>query len=83
MSDKMPNYFVEQQRLKADIAGQKANIAKQYLDIMEMADRKQRLLDNIEAAKLAVKDKMDRLKGLEQEHGALSPDEFDKTIGEI
>lgn len=83
MSDRMPNYYVEQHRLKSEILDQQSTISKQYLQIFEMVDRKQRLVENIAAAQAAIIDKETRLKSLEDQHGALSESEFIKMVGDV
>lgn len=72
MSDVMPNYAVARQRLKAQIAQQQATIAQQWLDILEMADRKARHMENINAAESAIEEYQEQLKSLEDEHGKLT-----------
>jgi chromosome segregation ATPase len=69
--DATPNWRVEMQRLRKTIAEQHANIERQKLEIMEMADRKRRHEENIEAANKAIKEMEANLKSLENEHGAL------------
>ena len=80
MADKLPNYFVEQQRIKTEIANQRSTIARQYLEIMEMSDRKSRILENIEAAQAVIDDREQKLQGLINEHGSLNELEFLQTI---
>jgi chromosome segregation ATPase len=69
MADAMPNYQVEQLKLVAQIAGLKANIARQTLEIAEMEDRKARYIENIASTKESITEYEKQLKGLEQEHG--------------
>lgn len=76
MADVRPNYLLEQARIKAQIAQQEATIAEQWLGIMEMADRKDRYTNNIEAASKAISDLKEQLKSLETEHGALTEEKL-------
>lgn len=69
MSDVMPNYEVEKQRLRSQIATLRANIERQRLEIMELEDRKSRALENIEATEKAIKEYEKQLRGLEETHG--------------
>ena len=77
MSDVMPNYKVEQQRLRAQVAEQQAAIARQTLAILEMADRKARHLENIAGAQRAIEQFQEQLAGLEETHGRLTSEEVD------
>lgn len=83
MGDKLPNYLVEQQRLKCEILAQQAAASKQYLEILEMVDRKERLLNNIEATLKSIKEKQDRLTSLEETHGKLDDAEFLDVVGGV
>jgi protein subunit release factor B len=69
MADVMPNYQVECQRIRTQIASLKANIERQKLEIMEMEDRKRTSLENIEATKKAISEYKVQLKELEEAHG--------------
>jgi protein subunit release factor B len=69
MADAMPNYQVECQRLRMQIASLKANIERQKLEILEMEDRKRTALENIEATKKAISEYKIQLKELEEAHG--------------
>lgn len=69
MADVMPNYNVESQRLRSQIAALKANIERQKLEIMEMQDRERTTLENIEATKKSVAECRIQLKELEETHG--------------
>jgi len=71
MADVMPNYQLEQQRLRFQIVTQEQAIEKNKLDIMEMEDRKQRHLENMNAAKDAIAGYKKSLASLEQAHGKL------------
>lgn len=80
MADSAPNYKVEQQRLRAQRIAQLANIEKQRLDILEMADRCRRHLDNIASAEAAIGEIDKKLAGLETTHGALTDKELDAAV---
>lgn len=54
MADVTPDYKVSQQRLVAQISAQRTQVENQKLAIMELADRKRRHEENIEAAKRAI-----------------------------
>ena len=49
MDDKEPNYMVEKQRLVSSIAGLRANVERQRLEILELDDRKAKNEENIQA----------------------------------
>ena len=83
MADVMPNYQVEIQRLRSQILDLQTTIQKQVLSILEMKDRKMKLLENIVATKKAVLDYQEKLKGLEATHGGLSEAEIQKMLDEI
>lgn len=83
MADSMPNYQVEIQRLRAQISDQKSTIQKQVLSILEMTDRKTRLLENILATKKSIIDYTEKLRVLEEAHGGLSEDDIQKIIDAV
>lgn len=83
MSDVMPNYQVEMQRLRSQILDLQATIQKQILTVLEMADRKAKLLENIAATKKAIVDYEVKLGGLEKTHGSASNVELDKLMALI
>ena len=83
MADSMPNYHVEIQRLRAQILDQQATIQKQVLSILEMTDRKARLLENIAATKKSIIDYTEKLQVLEQTHGGLSEADINKIIDSV
>ena len=83
MADSMPNYQVEIQRLRAQISDQKSTIQKQVLSILEMTDRKARLLENIAATKKAIIDYTEKLRVLEEAHGGLSEADIQKIIDAV
>lgn len=76
MADVMPNYKVEQQRLRARIAEQRAQIEGQTLAILEMADRKARHEGNIDAARRAIEEMETQLASLAEAHGELTSKEI-------
>lgn len=83
MADVMPNYQVEIQRLRSQILEQQATIQKQVLTVLEMKDRKERLLENIRATKKSVVDYKQKLEQLEKAHGGLSEDDIQKLIDAV
>ncbi len=83
MADVMPNYQVEIQRLRSQVLDQKASIQKQVLSILEMTDRKKRILENIAATKRAIVEYTEKLKSLEEAHGGLSEEEIQKIIDAV
>jgi hypothetical protein len=83
MADVMPNYQVEIQRLRSQILDQQATIQKQILSILEMTDRKTRLLENISATKKSIVNYKQKLSELEKSHGGLSEDDIQKLIDAV
>jgi hypothetical protein len=83
MADSMPNYQVEIQRLRSQIHDQRATIEKQVLSILEMTDRKTRLLENIVATKKSIVDYTGKLTQLEKTHGGLSEQDIQKLIDAV
>ena len=83
MADVMPNYQVEIQRLRSQILDQQATIQKQILAILEMTDRKMRLLENISATKKSIVDYNKKLEELQKNHGGLSEDDIQKLIDAV
>lgn len=77
MADVTPNYRLEQQRLRSQIAAQRANIERQRLDILEMADRLQRHEANIAASEQAIAEMERQLLQLEETHGLLTEARFE------
>ena len=76
MGDVVPNWRLEQQRLRAQIAEQRSRIEAQRLAILEMADRKLRHEENIDAALKAISTYEEQLHGLEATHGPLTEEWF-------
>ena len=70
--DNLPDYSVEQQRLKAQIAEQRATVERQRLEILEMTSRQNKHKENIKAALKAIEDYSIKLKDLENVHGVLN-----------
>jgi len=83
MADVMPNYQVEIQRLRSQILDQQATIQKQILAILEMTDRKARLLENIVATKKSIVDYNKKLDELQKNHGGLSEEDIQKLIDAV
>ncbi len=83
MADVMPNYQVEIQRLRSQVLDQKASIEKQVLSILEMTDRKARILENIGATKKAIIDYTEKLQVLEEAHGGLSEEYIQRIIDSV
>jgi hypothetical protein len=69
--------------MRSQILDQKATIQKQVLSILEMTDRKARLLENIGATKKAIIDYTEKLQVLEKAHGGLSEDDIQKIIDAV
>jgi hypothetical protein len=70
MADKMPDYHVEQQKIRVQIANLQANLARYDLDIMEADSRKKQAYINIEATKEAIAHSEETLASLIEAHGA-------------
>ena len=83
MADVMPNYQVEIQRLRSQIVDQQATIQKQVLSILEMTDRKARLLENIGATKKSIVDYKNKLDEMQKNHGGLSEQDIQKLIDAV
>ena len=83
MADSMPNYQVEIQRLRSQILDQQATIQKQVLNILEMTERKTKLLENIQATKKSIVDYQGKLDSLEKAHGGLSEEDIQKLIDAV
>lgn len=71
MSDVMPDYHVEQQKLVVQIMTLQTNLARSKLEIMQLDSRKVTALENIQSTKVAIDDCEERLRGLEETHGKL------------
>ena len=82
MADVMPDYALEQQRLRAQIASFRHNLERHKLEIMEVESRKRSALDNIAATGKAIAEHEARLAGLIETHGAAELD-LDKVRKEL
>lgn len=82
MADVMPDYALEQQRLKAQIASFRHNLERHKLEIMEVESRKRAALDNIAATCKAIAEHEARLAGLIETHGVAELD-LDKVRKEL
>ncbi len=69
MADVMPNYFVEQQRLVAQIFTLRSTYQRQKLEVMEMADRKVRLEENMASTTGSIAETKRKLDDLIKTHG--------------
>ena len=69
MADVVPNYHVEQQRLLAQIYTLRSTYQRQKLEVMEMADRKERLEVNMAATKSGIAEARGKLDDLIKTHG--------------
>ena len=69
MGDVTANYFVEQQRQLVQISSLKTNLQRSMLEIMELADRREKAITNIEATREAIKEAEETLASLVEEHG--------------
>lgn len=69
MADSTPNYSVEQQRLRMNIANLQATIERQRFEILEMEDRKARNEENIEKSLEAIGELEQNLADLVKEYG--------------
>ncbi len=83
MADIMPNYQVEIQRLRSQVLDQKAMVQKQILQILELADRKAKLLENIGATKKSIIDYEQKLHSLEEAHGGLTEKQIQDMIDAV
>ena len=69
MADVMPDYFVEQQRVRAQIASLKHSLERQKLEIMEIDHRRAKTVENMASTEDAIKSRQKDLTALEKEHG--------------
>lgn len=83
MADVTPNYMVEQQRLRSQIAAQRSTIEGQKLAILEMADRKVRHMENIQAAEREVAKLEEKLTRLQADHGELTSGKVAEMIDSL
>ncbi len=75
MADLMPDYHVEQQRLRMNMMNLRLQIERAKLEVMEMAARKVKALETIESSELAIMGLDEKLAELIQTHGEPSPEE--------
>lgn len=71
MSDVMPDYYVEQQKLVVQIMTLQTNMARSKLEIMQLDSRRAGALENIQSTERAIGECEERLRGLEETHGKL------------
>lgn len=69
MADKMPNYYVEQQKLRVQIANLEANLERFKLEIMEADSRKEQAHVNIKATEEAIARTREGVASLVEAHG--------------
>ena len=69
MSDVMPDYHVEQQKVIVQISTLKTNLERNKLELMELESRKAQNTINKEALELAIKEHDEKLKSLVTTHG--------------
>ena len=77
MADAQPDYFVEQQRTRMNIAKLRTQIEQQKLEIMEMASRKAKARESIAASEKAVVGLEETLEKLIATHGAPPEEDTD------
>jgi hypothetical protein len=83
VADVRPNYLVEQQRIKSQVAAQWATVERQRLEILELVDRKRRNEENIDAALRAIDELKESLAALADAHGALDDAAYQRLAGEV
>ncbi len=69
MADAIPDYFVEQQRCRMNIAKLRTQIEQQKLEIMEMSSRKAKARESIASSEAAVVNLEKTLAELIETHG--------------
>lgn len=69
MADVMPDYFVSQQRLRAEITQLEATMERQKAEIMELDSRRRSIATNIFASIDAIKERREKLASLVEAHG--------------
>ena len=69
MADATPDYFVEHQRLKVQIASLKTNLDRSILEIMEIDFRRKKAVTNIESTRVAIAETEDSLASIVDAHG--------------
>ena len=71
MADVMPDYKMEQQRLRMQIAALNHNLERYRFEVMEVESRKAKAFENIAATEKAIGDLETNLAGLAKTHGKL------------
>ena len=69
MADLKPDYFVEQQRVRMNIAAMRTQVERAKLEIMEMAARREKAIESIETSQQAIVKMEATLEELIQTHG--------------
>ncbi len=69
MADLAPDYFVEQQRVRMQIASMRTQVERAKLEIMEMAARRDKARETIETSEQAIVKMEAALDELIQTHG--------------
>lgn len=69
MADVIPDYHVEQQKIRMNIANLRLQIEKCKLEIMEMVSRKKTAQETIEASEKIIVEKEKTLAELIETHG--------------
>jgi hypothetical protein len=69
MSDVIPDYHVEIQRLRVQVASLKQNIERYKLEVMEMDSRRRKALENLEATGKALKETSRNIDQVLEAHG--------------
>lgn len=80
MADVTPNYKIEIKKIQLQIKQQEAAIERGELDILEMADKVERSLVGIEAARKAIEDYTETLMKLEAEHGTVTNKDINEAV---
>lgn len=71
MSDVMPDYQLEQQRLRVQLSGLAQNVERYILEILEARSREAKAKENLVATKEAIQQTQGTLDSLVTAHGAL------------
>lgn len=74
MADAMPDYHLEQQRLRMQVSSLALNLERYKLEIIECESRKKTALENIEATMEAIAEHRERLASLVETHGEMALD---------
>ena len=73
VADVMPDYHLEIQKLRTGIASLRHNTERFRLEVMEVASRKKKALENLAATEVAIEEHEQRLAGLIETHGEPEP----------